>query len=462
MTEFSAPASVTAVPATTSATATSAVSADLPAASTGLDLAVIGAGPVGLALALRAARRLPPALLARLTVYDALPADKDVSGDPRTLALSLGSVQELERLGVWPQIAGQAAAIAQVHVSQLQPALLGLLDPTRRLSDLLGSEPAVRIHAHEMGVAQLGAVSSYGAIVAPLRAAWQQLVLAQPARLQSRFGVKVAALDTQGEAEAAWLQLDGGERVRHDLVIVAEGGVFADQARKAVSHDYGQTAWVGTVELEGGTPGVAYERFTPQGPAALLPLPGSAGSGRLRAALVWCIERGEDPVAGLAPEQIASVLTEVFGGHPGRVVAASALKGFSLGLNAERRLVQGRSVRIGNAAQTLHPVGGQGLNLGLRDAAVLVDRLATLRQPRPQDGPATAPLRRQLTTLLRQLDLQRAPDRWGLILATDFLARSFTWSAPGLATLRGAGLGLIQRAGPLRRSLARTMMFGLR
>ena len=95
-------------------------------------------------------------------------------------------------------------------------------------------------------------------------------------------------------------------------------------------------------------------------------------------------------------------------------------------------------------------MAGQGLNLGLRDVAVLVDRLARLR------------LGDDAVKSLRELDLERAPDRWSLIASTDFLARSFTWSAPGLATLRGAGLGLIQRAGPLRRSLARTMMFGLR
>ena len=124
-----------------------------------------------------------------------------------------------------------------------------------------------------------------------------------------------------------------------------------------------------------------------------------------------------------------------------------ALKPFALGLNAERTLVSGRQVRIGNAAQTLHPVAGQGLNLGLRDAHELVERLR-----RHAD----------VDVALRRVEWQRAPDRWALIAATDFLARSFTWQLPGLTTLRGAGMAALQRATPVKRWLARQMMFGSR
>ncbi|MGE5865620.1 MAG: FAD-dependent monooxygenase, partial [Rhizobacter sp.] len=131
----------------------------------------------------------------------------------------------------------------------------------------------------------------------------------------------------------------------------------------------------------------------------------------------------------------------------GRITAVSPLKAFPLGLNAERSLVQGRTVRIGNAAQTLHPVAGQGLNLGLRDAHELVAQLA--RQP-------------DIDSALRRIQWQRAPDRWAMIAATDFLARSFTWQLPGLSTLRGLGLAALQAAPPLRSMLARQMMFGRR
>jgi 2-octaprenyl-6-methoxyphenol hydroxylase len=228
--------------------------------------------------------------------------------------------------------------------------------------------------------------------------------------------------------------------------VVAEGGVFAGQARKAVTHDYQQTAWVGTVTLAGGQRGTAYERFTPHGPAALLPLP-PAADGALRAALVWCVQSSDDPVRELDDTQRVAVLNSIFAPETGHIAAVSALKSFALGLNAERTLVSGRQVRIGNAAQTLHPVAGQGLNLGLRDAHELVARLAR---------------ERSVDAALRRVEWQRAPDRWAMIAATDFLARSFTWQLPGLTTLRGAGLAALQRATPVKRWLARQMMFGSR
>ena len=133
-------------------------------------------------------------------------------------------------------------------------------------------------------------------------------------------------------------------------------------------------------------------------------------------------------------------------------VKISPLKSFALGLNAEASLVDGRVVRIGNAAQTLHPVAGQGLNLGLRDAFLLVDRLAA--GARSSDA--------GVAQTLRGLAFARAPDRWSIIGATDFLARSFTWHAPGLAAARGLGLAALQAFPPARRAFARQMMFGWR
>jgi hypothetical protein len=110
-------------------------------------------------------------------------------------------------------------------------------------------------------------------------------------------------------------------------------------------------------------PGLAIERFTRHGPAALLPLrPGA--DGQARAALVWCVPTGDDPVLGLTAAQRLAVLSPSSRREAGRLVAITPLKSFALGLNAERTLVSGRTVRIGNAAQTLHPVAGQGLNLG--------------------------------------------------------------------------------------------------
>jgi len=389
-------------------------------------IAVVGAGPVGLATALHAARLLPHA---QITVFDARPAGLDVSADPRTLALSLGSVQFLQQLQVWP--AAAAEPIVQVHVSQMPPTL----------STAFG-QPEVTLRAAELGVPQLGAVLSYGALVAPLQQAWQQAVAAQPGRLHLRLGTPVAAI----KPVPGGVEVDAGIAEPFDLAVVAEGGVFADQARKALVGDYHQTAWVGTVTLQGATPGMAFERFTRHGPAALLPLPRGA-QGQQRAALVWCVPSDEDPVRDLNDAQRLAVLRTIFPAEAGRWVGITALKAFALGLNAERTLVQGRTVRIGNAAQTLHPVAGQGLNLGLRDAHELV---AVLRWADDLDA------------ALRRADWARAADRWSMIAATDFLARSFTWKLPGAATARGLGLAALQAMPPLKGWLARRMMFGSR
>jgi 2-octaprenyl-6-methoxyphenol hydroxylase len=405
-----------------------------------LQIAVIGAGPVGLGLALQAARALPEA---EITLFDARPADKDVSADPRTLALSLGSVQLLERLGAWR--AELAQPILEVHVSQQPPTMLPL---PGRLGALLG-EPELRIRAIDEAVPLLGAVLSYGSIVAPLQQVWMAAVAAEPARLHSRFGQPVAALKNLDDG----VEVDAGIAERFDLAVVAEGGVFSDQLRKArdpkerapLRHDYHQTAWVGTVQFEGAADqrprGVAFERFTRHGPAALLPLK-NGGAG-----LVWCVASEDDPVRELNDAQRVTVLNSIFHPAVGPIASVSPLKAFALGLNAERTLTDGRTVRIGNAAQTLHPVAGQGLNLGLRDAFELVQSLA--RQP-------------DVGAVLRRLEWQRGPDRWAMIAATDFLARSFTWRLPGAGAARGLGIAALQALSPLKSMLARQMMFGSR
>ncbi len=399
-----------------------------------LRIAVIGAGPVGLALALLVARRVPAAQVA---LFDARAADADVSGDARTLALSLGSVQLLERLGAWE--AAQAQPIREVWVSQ-QPAVLAA-------PSWLGA-PEVRLSAESLGQPMLGAVQAYGALVAPLQRAWERGVADEPGRLTSRFGAAVSDLKDLAEG----VEVDAGVAETFDLAVVAEGGVFGQQRLADVQSDYRQDAWVGRVLLERLPPGVAVERFTRQGPAALLPL-GATEDGA-SAALVWCVPRDDDPVRDLDPAQRLALLNTVFDDRVGRITALSPLKCFPLGLAFHKSLVRGRQVRIGNAAQTLHPVAGQGLNLGLRDAYALT---TALRDACPR-GLAPA----ALNAALARVAWQRAPDRWALIAVTDFLARSFTWSAPGIDTLRGLGLTVLDKLPWVKHALARQMMFGSR
>ncbi len=405
-----------------------------------LSIAIIGAGPVGLALALLAARTLPQAAV---SLFDARAADRDVSGDPRALALALGSVQLLERLGAWD---GRCAEpIREVWVSQQAAVATG---------PAWLSRTGVHLSAAELGLPMLGAVLPYGALVAPMQQAWEAVAAAEPRRLHSRFGAPVSALkDVPGGVE-----VDAGVVDTFDLAVVAEGGVFGTDMLADVKHDYGQNAWVGSVTLVGGKPGLAVERFTRHGPVALLPLPGSASSsGELRsqrASLVWCVANHDDPVRDLDDRQRLAVLNTLFDPAVGRIDSVSPLKCFALGLAAQRSLVRGRQVRIGNAAQTLHPVAGQGLNLGLRDAYALATALRDA-----VDAQRAAP---DLDAALSRVAWQRAPDRWAMIAATDFLARSFTWQAPGVAALRGMGMAVLEALPPLKNALARRMMFGSR
>ena len=413
--------------------------------STPLKLAVIGAGPVGLALALHAAASLDDA---EVTLFDARQRDKDVSGDPRTLALSLGSVQLLQRLGAWRTEIAQP--ILEVHVSQDAPSLVAAFVPQL-------AEPELTIRAIDEAVPMLGAVLSYGQVVATLQQVWRDAQARAPGRLIDRFGTNVTAVRNVAAPAAVEVEEASGIVERFDLAVVAEGGVFSTAAkselvagdrRPALRRDYGQTAWVGVAEFAPHAvgapphaPGVAYERFTRHGPAALLPLKDG------RAGLVWCVDDRDDPVRDLDDAQRVAVLNTIFHPRTPRLATVTPMKAFALGLSAERTLSDGRTVRIGNAAQTLHPVAGQGLNLGFRDAFELVAALAK---------------RRDVDAVLRRLEWQRAPDRWAMIAATDFLARSFTWALPGAGPARGLGLIALQALRPARSLLARQMMYGAR
>jgi 2-octaprenyl-6-methoxyphenol hydroxylase len=435
-------------------------------------VAIIGAGPAGLSLALMAAQAWPQA---RISVLDARSASHDFSRDGRTLALSLGTVHSLMQIGVWPQIEADSAPIREVHVSQQQPTL-GWPG---------AQQPAVCITAREMGQPQLGAVVSYGGLVAPLQAMWLARVAAaapledgQP-RLRMRLGTRVLGLEARDGGACLRLSSGGDDgqdsEEQVDLAVLAEGGVFADQPKlqwpQGTSRDYEQSAWVGQVALaDDAPPGVAFERFTPSGPLALLPLPDaplgapfSQGPSVRRAALVWCVQRDDDPVAGLDDAQRLTLLNALSHARVGTLTGISPLKCFPLGLNAHHRLVaDGAIVRIGNAAQTLHPVAGQGFNLGMRDVQVLLQAIQDAGVARLASQGQLDACRKMQAAALRRFELKRQPDRLLLVGATDFLARSFTWPTPALATVRGWGLGLMQWAGPARQGLARAMMFGRR
>lgn len=389
-------------------------------------LALVGAGPVGLAFACAAATALPGW---SLHLFDAQPIDGRARADARTLALSLGSIQWLRRLQAWP--AAEAEPMTEVSVSQVPPGAIDL-----------------RLRADELGVSELGAVLPYGALHAALQRRWLALAQAQPERCRTRGATPVAACKPLADGR---VELDTGIAETFDLVLLAEGGLFQEQAAKPWRRDYAQTAWVGQVRLAPQWPrGLAVERFTRDGPLAVLPLPDDANApGGRRAAIVWCLPAGEDLQTLSADRQLARLRALLPRAAQGVVALDGALRAFPLGLNADPQPLQGRCVRLGNAAQTLHPVAGQGLNLGLRDAHEL---LVQLRDAAP-DG---------LDAALQRWQRRRQPDRLALLATTDLLARAFTWQPAPLALAREAGLRLLQAVPPLRRGLARGLMFGWR
>lgn len=392
------------------------------------DVTIVGAGPVGLALAGWLARRSATQAL-KIALIDAR-EPQDAQADPRAIAVSHGSRMILEPLR-WP---ADATAIQRIHVSQR------------------GHFGRTLIDHGEHGLPALGYVLRYGSIVQALADAvratpvqWFHSTSAQ-APLQDRDGVTLPIERADGTQSAG-----AARSLRTRILVNAEGGLFGEQkSSRGESHDtdsrdYGQTALVGTVSVAAPQPHVAWERFTSQGPIALLPMGGARDADY---ALVWCCAPEEAARRKtLSDEDFLRELGAAFGDRMGRFTQIKGRASFPLGLNAIDTLVNGHTVAIGNAAQTLHPVAGQGLNLGLRDAHSLADALS-------QHG--ATPL------ALAAFAQRRALDRRLTIGATDTLARLFTVDFAPLAALRGLALTALEFVPPVKTALARQMMFGQR
>ena len=377
---------------------------------TKLDIAICGAGPVGMALAaLLVKRGMAPH---KIGVLDAKPLALSLT-DPRSIALSYGSRQLLEAIGAWPV---PSTPIHEIHVS-------------RR-----GHFGRSMIDRGDHAVPALGYVARYGDLVGVLASLCESLGVAitRPAR--------VSGID---ESDAGVvLRLDDGREVSAALAVQAEGGVFGAQEARARRRDYGQTAVIARVSTSGPVAHRAYERFTDEGPLALLPQDGADGQ---QYALVWCVspQRAEALLA-FDDAEFLSQLGQAFGTRLGRFTGATRRASYPLGLNADAPATA-RTVAIGNAAQTLHPVAGQGLNLGLRDAAVLARVLARESTP----------------AALARYAVERRGDRGLVVGLTDTMARAFAGRGPAQALL-GLGLGVIDTVRPARTLLAETMMFGHR
>jgi len=404
---------------------------DTPPVTLSCDVAICGAGPAGMALAALLAKRGIPAH--RIALIDAKTLAQ-ASTDPRSLALSWGSRQILEDIGAWP-VAG--TAINEIHVS-------------RR-----GQFGRSMITSTEQGVPALGYVTRYGDIVKALGAVCEAAGIAtqRPARVDA-----LDELDNQVVLTITDLATGAARSLHAGVVVQAEGGLFNEQQDRARRRDYGQTAIIAQVRSNRPQAHRAYERFTDEGPLALLPQGepqlgahlsaqvGAHSGARLgEYSLVWCVRpaRAEQLLA-LDDQAFLAQLGEAFGDRVGRFTYASPRLGFALGLNADARTTA-RTVAIGNAAQTLHPVAGQGLNLGLRDVTVLARLLAQGATPQ----------------MLAQFTAARQQDRSTTVRLTDTMARVFANNSPAQALL-GLSLAAIDVVGPARSVLAELMMYGRR
>ena len=410
------------------ATGTTGASA-APPAPFDYDVTIVGAGPVGLALAGWLARRSATQPLSVALIDSREPEDS--VADPRAIAVSQGSRTLLEALA-WPH---DATPIDRIHVSQR------------------GHFGRTLIDRADYGLPALGYVARYGSIVQALA----QAVRATPVHWLHH----THALAPVQEHDGVTLPVEGAHvtrNLRTRVLVNAEGGLFrprqdgqghghghgAATAGKC-SRDYRQTALVGVVTVSSPQPHVAWERFTSEGPIALLPMGGVRGADY---ALVWCATPQQaERRAQLADAEFLAELEAAFGARMGRFTQIHGRASFPLGLNATESLAKGRVAVVGNAAQTLHPVAGQGLNLGLRDAHALADALA----------------RHGATPLaLADFARRRAFDRRMTIGATDTLARLFTVDFAPLAALRGIALTALEFVPPVKTALARQMMFGQR
>jgi 2-octaprenyl-6-methoxyphenol hydroxylase len=352
-----------------------------------------------------------------LTLIDARAA-ADAESDPRLIALSEASRGLLERLGAWPM--DSAAPIQTIHVSQR------------------GRFGRTLIERSDYDLAALGYVVRYGELARAMNGATAKLGLdvRRPARL-----LHCEALS--GEVQVT---LADGPDLDAAYVVHAEGGLFERQSPLSIRRDYRQTAITGVVRVAHPRVATAFERFTEEGPLALLPAHRSDPS---QYALVWCCTpEAALRRSGLDEARFLEELHAEFGDRLGRFLGVGERATFALGLNAREDVARFREFAIGNAAQTLHPVAGQGLNLGLRDAFILAGLLLEHRD---------APL-----TCMQRFGAARRLDRTATLNLTDLLPRVFASKLLPVAALRGAALAFLDLVGPARHVLARQMMQGQR
>ncbi|QWE02346.1 FAD-dependent monooxygenase [Polynucleobacter sp. JS-JIR-II-b4] len=383
--------------------------------SSSCDILIQGGGPVGLACAAWTLQKFPEA---KMILLDRNPVNDDdlASADSRGIALSHGSKLLLNTINAWPK---EFAEIHRVHVSQA------------------GHFGRALMTREELKQDALGHIIRYRDIHMALRHALRAIQAKSP--------------------NFIWQHINKNAEENHihaKCVVHAEGGLFKTQDWVESGRDYGQSALVGLVEVENAEPYQAWERFTAEGPLAVLP--SHYGANILN--LVWC----GSPESSQYRLQLSEIdflaeLQKEFGSRIGQFLKIQDRRLYELGLNYRKEITHDNEVWIGNAAQTLHPVAGQGLNLGLRDAFLLSEKLVeTFSGAAEKQSPV------DVQNALQSYAQSRKVDRKTTIGLTDFMARVFTSNLAPVIAARGLALSALQWLPPIKTALARQMMFGRR
>lgn len=383
-----------------------------------MNVIIVGGGMAGATLAL-AISSLSQGKLSVSLIEASLPEGKHPGFDARAIALAHGTCQYLTKIGVWPAFADCVTPITHVHVSDR------------------GHAGFVNINAKDYHIPALGNVIELheaGARLFSLLRKAPGVTLHCPAKVER----------IHREQDSVTVTLDTGETVSGALIIAADG------SRSSVGQacnmqwqqdDYGQVAIIANVKTAIDPQGQAFERFTEFGPLALLPM--SEG----RSSLVWCHHQEHaDAINGWDDATFISKLQTAFGWRLGKIEMAGKRHCYPLALRKALNPVSHRVVLVGNAAQTLHPIAGQGFNLGIRDVMQLAQILVKAHEYQQDIGSYS---------LLSQYQQARAIDREKTVTMTDGLVRVFANRCIPLIVGRNLGLMAMEMLPSVRDVLAR-------
>lgn len=380
-----------------------------------VEVAIVGGGLVGASLAIALGQEGKRANKTVALIEVAAPPKSEAAWDERTIALNLASRRIYENLGLWEQLAPDVCPILATHISER------------------GRFGVARFTAKEAGEEALGWNIPVRALGAAL---WRGVQAAKNARLICPGRVENIRVDSGG----ATLELAGGATMEARLVVAADGANSVIRRQLGIGAeeiDYGQVAIIGAVRPQRSHEGVAYERFLPEGPLAILPRP------KNRCALVWTVATASAPEL-LTMDDAAFIarVQDAFGMRLGKFTESGRRNGYPLTRVMSDKLTSKRVIFAGNAAQTLHPIAAQGFNLGLRDIATVAELAAAAEDPGAPD-------------VLVQYEARRASERERVSSFTDQLVRIFSNDMPGLRSARHLGLLALDMIPPLKDAVMR-------